>query len=322
MKAGNPVFDQVVLKAKQANQWFTEENIRLAVTNICDAFLEEEKLEAWLSAYPEKEDFSQKTVGLVMAGNIPLVGFHDFLAILASGHKVMMRYSDKDKVLFPYILKELNEIDSRISDHVAVVDRLTGFDAVIATGSNNSARYFDYYFGKYPNIIRKNRTSVAILSGNEDETAFAGLGKDIFRYFGLGCRNVSKVYVPQEYDFIPMLEKLQTHQDLILHNKYKNNYDYNLTLLILNKIPYLSNSCLLLHEDVSLHSRIASLHYEYYDAKRDLERDLLEQKNEIQCVVAGEPLKHFDVVPFGETQQPKLNDYADGVDSMAFLNKL
>ena len=200
-----------------------------------------------------------------------------------------------------------------------MMDRLANFDAVIATGSNNTARYFDQYFGKYPNIIRKNRNAIAVLDGKENESELKALGRDVFQFFGLGCRNVSKVYLPKGYEFEPLLEALHTYNELVLHNKYKNNFDYNYTLLIMNKIPHQSNGCVLMTEDTSLQSRIASLHYEYYEDKDQLQKDLENKKEEIQCAVGRVDLDGISVFPFGKAQQPALMDYADGVDTMEFL---
>ena len=303
------------------NKWFTVENTQKAIDNICSAFLERAALESWAAAY-DIEQQASRTVGLVMAGNIPLVGFHDFMSVFLAGHKAKIKLSDKDTVLMQFVFQLLKDVDSSFSDYVEVVDRLTDFDAVIATGSNNTARYFEAYFGKYPNIIRRNRTSVAVLTGNETKEDLLALGQDIFEYFGLGCRNVSKLFLPQGYDFNNMMEAFHTHKELVLHNKYKNNYDYGYTLLTMNKIPTVFGTCVLLSENDSLQSRIAQVHYSFYNDEEGLKEVLKHHLTDIQCVVSKRPVVDFSFVQFGETQIPSLTDYADGVDTMAFLTDL
>ncbi len=264
--------------------------------------------------------FIPQTIALVLAGNIPLVGFHDILCVFAAGHKARIKLSDKDPYLLPLLLEILKEIDARTADYFdTTTERLTNFDAVIATGSNNSARYFEAYFGKYPHIIRKNRNAVAILRGSETVEELRLLGDDIFQYFGLGCRNVSKLYLPRGYNFNLLLETLHERNEIVLHDKYKNNFDYNFTLLILNKIKYESNGCILMREATEIASPISVVYYEFYDDLNQLTTDLLIKKDEIQLVVAASPLPHLMTFNFGEAQKPSLSDYADGVDTMQFL---
>ena len=315
----NHEFRSVMTRTYQHNPWFTEENILLAIDSIRTRFLDPEILTDWTSGYDIKEDNDPKTVGLVFAGNIPLVGFHDFLTVFLSGNSAIIKLSEKDQFLMPFIFKQLESIDAPLIDSFRFEEKLSGFDAVIATGSNNTSRYFEYYFGKYPNIIRKNRTSVAVLDGTESENDLSELAKDVFRYFGLGCRNVSKVYVPEDYDFEPLLLNFQRYENMLMHNKYKNNYDYNLTLLILNKIPYLSCNALLIHENASIHSRIASLHYEKYSNETDLKKKLGSNLNEIQCIIRNKELEGFKITAAGKAQEPEIWDYADDVDTMEFL---
>ena len=231
--------------------------------------------------------------------------------------------SDKDPYLLPLLLEILKEIDVKTADYFdTTTERLTNFDAVIATGSNNSARYFEAYFGKYPHIIRKNRNAVAILRGSETAEELRLLGDDIFQYFGLGCRNVSKLYLPKGYNFTLLLETLHERNEIVLHDKYKNNFDYNFTLLILNKIKYESNGCILMREATEIASPISVVYYEFYDNLNQLTTDLLIKKDEIQLVVAASPLPHLTTFNFGEAQKPSLLDYADGVDTMQFLTSL
>ncbi|MEL6867354.1 MAG: acyl-CoA reductase [Bacteroidota bacterium] len=314
--------EAVIHQAYLHNRWFTKENSQKAMAALTDFFLHREKLEQWLSAYPMTERDTSMVVGMVLAGNIPMVGIHDVLSTFVAGHRAKVKLSDKDKKLIPYILDTMADIAPKARAYFEMVDRLQGFDAVIATGSNNSSRYFDAYFGKYPHIIRKNRNAVAVLTGEESTEELRALGEDVFAYFGLGCRNVSKLYVPKDYDFTPLLEVFHEHKDLALHDKYKNNFDYNFTLYILNKVEHLSNGCILLVNEATLQSRIASLHYDYYDNWTDLEREIGERTEEIQCIIGAKAVGEQPLIPFGKAQQPELWDYADGVDTLDFLLKL
>ncbi len=322
---GDESLDLAIQQSYAENSWFTEENIRSALKAIALEFLDKEKLEAWAAQYPVKDiDFPEKTIGLVMAGNIPLVGFHDWLCVFVAGHRARIKLSDKDKRLLPLLIKKMGEWQFEslaYTEFLSETDKLGAFDAVIATGSNNTARYFEQYFGKYPHIIRRNRNAIAVLNGLETPEDMMALGKDIFSYFGLGCRNVSKLYVPHGYHFDALLETLHEYRELANHNKYKNNFDYNFTLYILNQTPHLNNGCLLLREDTSLQARIASAHYEYYDDLLELDELLADKSDEIQCVVGNIKLRDYKVLPFGKSQEPTLHDYPDGVDVMQFLTR-
>lgn len=308
------------------NRWFTPDNIQLALTAIAEQMLTREKLNAWTAKYPIGSHLHpEKTIGLVMAGNIPLVGFHDWLCVFVAGQRALVKLSDKDRRLLPFLVAKLGEwaFESwEYTEFIGEGEQLKGFDAVIATGSNNTARYFEQYFAKYPHIIRRNRNGIAVLDGTESSAELYTLGRDIFTYFGLGCRNVSKIYVPRGYDFNPLLEALHEYREIIHHDKYKNNFDYNFTLFILNKIPHQNNGCLLLREETTLSSRIASVHYEYYDNLDELEGALSAQSDDIQCIVGKVKLAHLPVLSFGMSQEPGLSDYADGVDIMQFLTGL
>jgi len=323
---GDEDLDAAVQQSSIENQWFTEENIRSALKAIAGEFLDLDKLTAWAEKYPMADPgYPEKTVALIMAGNIPLVGFHDWLCVFVAGQRAKVKLSDKDKRLLPLLVQKMGHWrkDSwAYTEFLLDNDRLKTFDAVIATGSNNTARYFEQYFGKYPHIIRRNRSSVAVLTGLETIPELYALGRDIFSYFGLGCRNVSKLYVPHGYHFDTLLETLHEYREMILHNKYKNNFDYNFTLFIINNIPHKNNGCVLLKEDPSLQARIASVHYEYYDDLHDLDALLAAHKDDIQCVVSNVQLPQFQVLPFGQSQEPELHDYADGVDIMQFLSAL
>ncbi len=312
----------VIHGAYLKNPWFTEENTTKAIEAIVSNMLQINLLEEWTSSYALAEETSPKKVGIIMAGNIPLVGFHDLLCVFIAGHHAKIKLSDKDPYLLPYLIEILNELDPNTNPYFEVIERIKDIDGIIATGSNNTARYFEAYFGKYPNIIRKNRNAIAVLDGTETKEQLEALATDVFQYFGLGCRNVSKMYLPKGYSFNPLLEALHTFNHLQHHNKYKNNFDYNYTLLILNGISYQANGCILMTEDKAIPSRIASLHYEYYEPADDLEKELLSRLEEIQCVVSKMPFESLQTVDFGEAQQPGLANYADGVDTLEFLTRL
>lgn len=299
-------------KASIHNGWFIPAFIDLAVNNICSAFLAKEKLEQWTNHYHLDDNINSKNIGLVMAGNIPLVGFHDFLSVFISGHSQTIKLSSKDDVLLKHIVQKLYECDITVQNTVSFAEMLKGCDAYIATGSNNSGRYFEQYFSKYPNIIRRNRTSVVILDGNETTEALDKLSDDVNQFFGLGCRNVTKLYVPKEYDFVPLLKAFDKYLYFADHNKYKNNYDYQLSLALMNNVFYMTNGSVLLIENPAVFSAISQLNYSFYDDVNKVTAALKEDED-LQCIVG------HNFTPFGETQQPGLFDYADGVDTMAFL---
>ena len=316
MLSGEPGWQEAKSKASRENGWFTPEFIDIAVQNIVSRFLQKNILVEWTSQLPDDlPEEKVKTVGIVMAGNIPLVGFHDFLSVFVSGHKAVIKPSARDKELIKHLIETLIEWEPLLEGHIRFEEMLKGCDAYIATGSNNSSRYFEYYFGKYPHIIRKNRTSVAILTGNETAEELDLLSDDVFQYFGLGCRNVTTLYVPETYDFIPLLEAFKKYNHLADHHKFKNNYDYNLALHILNKKFYMTNGSMLLVESPSVFSPISQLNYEYYKNADDLMKSLADTK-EIQCITGK------GYIPFGSAQCPAITDYADGADTLALLKNL
>ncbi|MBO0340876.1 MAG: acyl-CoA reductase [Bacteroidota bacterium] len=322
--SNNPEVDQelkeIIARAGHHNGWFTEDNILFSLKQWGD-LLTEENIKDWLGNYSFNKDSKPKTVGIIMAGNIPLVGFHDFLSVLLSGNKVLAKLSSNDKVLLPYLSNYLIEQEPSLVDKIEFVDeKLENFDAVIATGSNNTSRYFEYYFGKKPNIIRKNRNSVAVLTGKESEEELKALGEDIFRYYGLGCRNVSKIFVPKNYDFDALFNALFHYKDIINQHKYANNYDYNKAVYLMSEFKILDNGFLILKEDEALTSPISVLFYSFYDDESGLRNKLQEMDEQIQCVVSGGAKENE--VNFGATQKPSLSDYADGIDTMKFLLNL
>ena len=304
-------------RASLENAWFIPEFIEQSLKNISENFLQEDKLIDWISHYPKLNEVNDhpKRVGIVMAGNIPLVGFHDLISVFISGNISVIKVSSKDEHLIKYIVDKLIEFDDSVAQYFVFQDILKNCDAYIATGSNNSSRYFEYYFAKFPHIIRKNRTSVAILTGNETEEQLSLLADDIQMYFGLGCRNVTKIFVPEGYDFIPLLNSLRKYGYLADYHKYKNNFDYHLALLIMNSKYYMNNDSIILTENQSVFSPVSQVHYSYYEHKQNL-IDTLNKNEDIQCIV-GEGF-----VPFGEAQKPTLFQYADGIDTLAFLSEL
>lgn len=312
---------EVIERAYGANSWFVPAFTEQALLAIAEEFLDEQKCAQWIASYgsPDKE---QKTVALIMAGNLPLVGFHDLLSVLASGHAAMIKLSDKDPYLLPWITEQWIKICPSLSSAITYTAKFEGFDAVIATGSNNSARYFDYYFRSYPHILRQNRNGVALLTGNETLDDLKKLANDIFLFFGLGCRNVSKIFVPHGYDFSLWDEAMSEWKFMEDNNKYKNNLEYNYAIFLINSIPHINLGQLILKEDKAIASRIGCLHYSYYDAMLTVEEMLELRRQEIQCVVSGSPVNGWEHIRFGESQHPRLDQYADGVDTMQFLASL
>ena len=301
-------------RASLVNPWFTQEFIDLASKNIAEQFLTKEKLTSWTSAF-NTDNIQPKKIGIVMAGNIPLVGFHDMLSVFISGHKALIKPSSKDEILIKHLVKKLKEWNPEINELISIEEMLKGCDAYIATGSNNSARYFEYYFAKYHHIIRRNRTSVAILDGNETNEELDKLADDVHLYFGMGCRNVTKIFVPKEYDFVKLLEIFKKYDHFKDHHKYKNNYDYNLAMHILNGKFYMTNESIILFENSSVFSPISQLNYEFYTDKNSV-IESLKTSDELQCIVGR------GNVPFGQAQNPSLTDYADDINTLSFLTNL
>lgn len=298
------------------NGWFTPNQVHFAIQSWAEA-LTEENLNLWLSKY----DFSTvqpKTVALILAGNIPLVGFHDFLSVVISGHKVLVKTSSNDQKLLPFLAKYLISIQPELENYITFTEgKMEGFDAVIATGSNNTARYFEYYFKDKPSIIRKSRNSVAVLTGNETSEDLANLGEDIFRYFGLGCRNVSKLFVPKGYNFDAFFQAIYEQKDVIYYEKYANNYDYNKAVFLMSNFKLLDNEFLTIKEDSSYASPISSVFYEYYEDVNEIKKRLEIEAEQVQCIVSNGITENS--IAFGQTQKPNLWDYADNVDTLEFL---
>ena len=308
-------FEQLIQLSQSHNGWYTSEQVYFSIQSWAKA-LTQENLDQWTSSY----DFTTtepKTIALILAGNIPLVGFHDFISVLVSGHNVLVKTSSDDQHLLPFLAKYLITIEPQLANKITFVEgKLENFDAVIATGSNNTARYFEYYFKDKPSIIRKNRNSVAVLNGQETKEQLIALGEDIFRYFGLGCRNVSKLFVPKGYSFDAFFEAIFEYQEVIHYEKYANNYDYNKAVFLMSNYKLLDNGFLTLKEDSSHASPISSVFYEYYDSLSEIEKRLESEAETIQCIVSNNLVQNS--IPFGKTQRPQLWDYADHVDTISF----
>lgn len=317
--ASRVFFDRFIdlIKLSQShNGWYTNDNVYFAIQSWAEA-LTIDNLNQWLDAY----DFSNvdsKTVGLILAGNIPLVGFHDFISVLLSGHKVLVKTSSNDQHLLPFLAEYLLSIEPKLVNYITFVEgKLEGFDAVIATGSNNTARYFEFYFKDKPSIIRKSRNSVAVLNGQETKEQMIALGEDVFRYFGLGCRNVSKIFVPKDYNFDAFFGGMFPYQDVIKYEKYINNYDYNKAVFLMSNFNLLDNEFLIIKEDSSYASPISSVFYEFYENLETIKLRLQADNEQIQCIVSNDLIENS--VAFGQTQKPNLWDYADNVDTIKFL---
>jgi Acyl-CoA reductase (LuxC) len=312
-------FIKLINLSQSHNGWYTREQVHFSIQSWA-ATLTEKNLTEWLSKYKFTIE-NPKNIALILAGNIPLVGFHDFLSVLISGHSVLIKTSSNDQYLLPFLAKYLIAIEPEFKSKITFVEgKLENFDAVIATGSNNTARYFDYYFKDKPSIIRKNRNSVAVLNGTETKAQLTALGEDIFRYFGLGCRNVSKLFVPKNYVFDAFFEAIFEYQDVIHYEKYANNYDYNKAVFLMSNFKLLDNGFLTLKEDKNHASPISSVFYEQYENLADIQTQLELENEQIQCVVSANLIKGS--IDFGQTQKPALWDYADNVDTLAFLMKI
>jgi hypothetical protein len=305
------------------NQWFTQEQVAYAI-NQWAGLLTQYKLSSWLSAYPalQQDTHHTKEIALILAGNIPLVGLHDILCVLMAGHKAIVKTSSDDSILIKKVLDTLIEIEPEMASQIVICNEALPkqFDAVIATGSNNTNRYFSYYFKNKPSLLRNSRSSAAIITGNETPEDLTKLGEDIFTYFGLGCRNVSKLFVPEGYDFNLFFQSIEPFHQLIHHHKYANNYTYHKALFLMNLEPHLDNGFLLLKEDKKMASPLSVVFYEYYSDTAGLLQRMQEEKDNLQCVVGKQALNGY--IPFGKTQQPQLSDYADGEDTMLFLQGL
>ena len=304
--------------ANESNGWFTSSNIHFALEGWAN-LLTNNNLKKWINNQLPDVNTNPKTIALILAGNIPLVGFHDFLSVLMSGHNVLIKLSSNDKYILPYLAEILKHLEPEFTHKIKFNnEKLVNYDAVIATGSNNTARYFEYYFKNKPGIIRKNRNSIAILNGSESIEDLKNLTKDIFQYYGLGCRSISKLFVPKDYNFDLLFNAIYEWRDIINETKYSNNYDYNKAVYLMSEFDFLDNGFFMIKEDQSLSSPIASIFFEYYDDQSQLKSRLEQLEEQIQCIVSNDD-SHIN---FGKTQTPKLWDYADQINTIEFLSRL
>lgn len=306
---------ELIKTAQLYNGWFVEEFSNHAIKNI-GYYLTENDLKLLCEKVPQ-ENSNPKTIAVICAGNIPMVGFHDILCVLLAGDTVLIKLSTDDNVLLPFFLKLLVNYEPEFDNFIRLSDgRLTNFDAIIATGSNNTANYFEYYFNKYPSIIRKNRSSLAVITGNETSEELAELGKDIFYYYGLGCRNVSKLLVPMDYNFNQFFEAIFKFGYLADNKKYANNYEYNRTIYLMGREDFLDNNFLIIKPDNQIHAPISVVFYERYKTQKDVQTYLETNNQEIQCIVG------HGYIPFGNSQSPVITDFADNINTMNFLVNL
>lgn len=314
------ILNRGVENSEAGNPWFTKANIFHALRSIL-ILLEKEELEKWIHPYMQGIRIAETpaTVAVVLAGNIPAVGFHDFLCVLISGNRFLGKLSSDDKFLLPAFAEILKDYDSAWEPLIVfTTGQVRSFDSVIATGSDNSSGYFQYYFSRYPHLIRKNRNSVAILTGEETPGEISGLAADIVSYFGLGCRNISKIFVPEGYDFSLLCTSLSSHDELTASHKYMNNHNYYRTILRMNGIPFIDAGTTLLKEDGSVSSPVSVVHYQFYRTWEWLLEELEKAENSLQCIVCKREAPYRWCRP-GMSQSPGPGDYADGVDTMKFL---
>jgi hypothetical protein len=318
IKLGKKISENKI-NTKNSNPWFTPENVEFAIRQTIIS-LSEENINKWIKMYPETDEAkNKKIIGVISAGNIPLVGFHDFLSVLITGNFYTGKFSSKDNSLMTTLISLLLEIEPEFKKYIQIKeDKISDFDAVIATGSNNSARYFEYYFGKYPHIIRKNRNSVAIITGDETDDELDLLADDIFVYFGLGCRNVSKLFLPDNYNLHNIFKSSLKYSYIRNNNKYSNNYDYNRAIYMMNQINFFDNGFMILKEDIGISSPVSVVFYENYSKIETVKERLNIDSEKIQCLVTKKGIIENSIY-FGNTQKPYLWDYADNVDTMKFL---
>lgn len=321
--ANNELLQHTQRQAQIENPWFTPENMQAMLHSIANNYLQPAALQQFVESYPILQQplapSDVRTIGIVMAGNIPLVGFHDLLCVFLSGHRAQIKYSSKDKALMTFVVQSLYQLSDECKSTITSVDVLRQFDAVIATGSENTNRYFEQYFQHYPHLLRGHRTAVAVLDGSESSVQLTNLSNDILSYFGLGCRNVTQLFVPKGYDFAPLLQQIDEQKMVTQHHKYKNNYDHYRSIFLLDRTPHWASDCILLTEAQNRWAApVAVVYYRYYDSTTEIEQLLVEHRQQIQCVV-GNPQRSSQYVAFGKSQQPQLHDYADGIDTMQWL---
>jgi len=319
LEQSNEALDAIIHKTYLYNKWLTAENTQLAIQAFRAHFLDKNKLETWAAQYDISENNTPQIVALVLSGKTPLEGLQDIFNVFIAGHQSVIKLSDKNEYLIPHLISILAEIQPESAAYFETIERIKDIDRVIVTHVDSATRYYETYFEKYPNIIRKKRTSVAILTGNESEEDWKKLGIDVFRFFGLSRQNPTKLYVPRGHDFAPLLEFWKRFEHLTHHDKFKNNFDYNYSLIIMNGMPHISNGIVLMQEAEDLYARTSMLHYEYYDDINEVAQKLQSQTDHIQNIISNQPLGDLKTIPFGTTHYPDLNDYPNHIDTMKFL---
>lgn len=319
-KKVNPDLEKLINSTAASNPWFRKEDILFALNNLAERYLEPQKLKQWTNSY-DLGSIETKTVGLIMAGNLPLVGWHDIQSVLISGHKAQIKLSHRDNILIPFLLNEFAEFAPEVKSKFEIVERLKTYDAVIATGSTNTNRYFEQYFSQVPHLFRGTKNGLAVINGNETAEDLKKLGQDVFRYYGLGCRSVSKLLVPKGYSFTPIFEAFNDFDYLKNDSRYFHNFEYSLSLLILNGDDFFHSEFLAIKRDQKLGSSVGCLNFESYEGQEELEKIIKRDAEGIQCLVSNKQWVK-DSLDFGETQFPELWNYADGIDSMKFLERL
>lgn len=307
----------VINQSYANNNWLTSDNYWKSI-NHWKGSLTQDKIQEFISDYPIAP--KPQTIGIIMAGNIPMVGFHDLLCVLLMGHTAQVKYSSDDPYVIEYLINCLKSYNPKLNNRIVVTERLQSIDAVIATGSNNSFRYFESYFKHLPRLLRKNRKSIAILDGSETEKEYELLAHDILTYFGLGCRNVSQLFIPNGRPIEKILDCMMDYSHLINHNKYANNYTYHKALLLMNSEQHLDTGFLLPKRRRDLLSPLACIHYDFYESIDEIDDFISKNKEDIQCIVGN--YSSTDVIPFGKAQYPDLKDFADNKNTLEFLSTL
>lgn len=318
---GSSEIEPVLSRAAAENGWFSPDQSRAAIQSLAEDMLKSETLNAWASRYALEDKIVSKKIGLVMAGNIPLVGMHDLFAVLLSGHRALIVASSKDEVLTEWMISQIEIASPGLGKFIEIAEKLTRADAVIATGSNNTMKYFQQYFSKKPHILRGSKTSAAVITGKETEEDFEALGREIFSFYGLGCRNVSKLFVPEGYDFVPMLDAFRLFAPVVENNKYWHNYEYYKAIYLVNRTVHLDTGFLLVKADTASASPPGNLFYQTYGPAEPLAEELSAGK-QWQCIYSAGKVDGVKTLPFGEGQHPNPWDYADNTDTIAFLLSL
>lgn len=305
-------YDEVIARAEINNPWFIKTFVLQALGVWADA-LTENGVDKWLKSYPQGK--TAKNISVIGAGNIPLVAFHDCISVLASGHNLWLKCSTDDEILLPFIINRLLSFEKSLENSLELKTQgLQKADALIATGSNNSARYFEYYFRHMPMILRKNRSSVAVITDEVSNETLESLADDMFSYFGKGCRSVGKLFVPENFNIQRVFENSVKYSYFKNHNKYVNNFDYHRAIYLMNQDKFLENDFFVIRESDKMHAPVGVCFYERYSDLDKVKEKVNALSDELQ-VISGLD----ESAAIGCNQMTTLLDYADGVDTMEFL---